>query len=132
MGEVFTFLLAGDLHDDASALAQLKKDAARCRWHVMSRRDAVVSAGDFTSAPQGPLEPVNRSYYSARVRRALRELAWFRKPIFWVPGNHEPACFYTKESCAEETGLTFQRWYAVNVNTTLRPLLIRVNTTLRP
>lgn len=75
-----TLLLAGDIHDAPSALGRLTADVTRCRLSI----DAVVSAGDFTTAPQAVLDDTNRSIYLRRVRATLHELQSLGKPVYWV------------------------------------------------
>lgn len=100
--EELNVLLVGDVHDDVAAV-RATRDDLRCRG-LDASIDLVLCTGDLTTWKPGEPE----APYAGPASAALRELELVKAPLRWVPGNHEPLCFFNASGgglCGGEANL---------------------------
>ena len=93
-------LVVGDIHDAFDAISELRRTVGA--W--LDDIDAVVCTGDLTTMPidaTSAAQPTVRREYDARAARALRALVAFGKPVYFVPGNHDPPALFSNASGAD-------------------------------
>ena len=93
-------LVVGDIHDAVDAISELRRTVGA--W--LDDIDAVVCTGDLTTMPidaTSAAQPTVRREYDARAARALRALVAFGKPVYFVPGNHDPPALFSNASGAD-------------------------------
>ena len=97
----FRALLISDIHDDVAAVRRLRSLLER--QGVLSQIDVVLSPGDLTTTPCSRNTDVQRAY-ERPAKRMLEELAAFGRPVFFVPGNHDPLFLFNQTAQGTEAG----------------------------
>ena len=97
----FRALLISDVHDDVAAVRRLRSLLER--QGALSQIDVVLSPGDLTTTPCSRNSDVQRAY-ERPAKRMLEELAAFGRPVFFVPGNHDPLFLFNQTASATEAG----------------------------
>lgn len=90
-------LVLSDLHDSVASVQRLRT------WFehqsLLSSIDVVLCPGDITTQPLDQAwVPAAHFEYMRRARRTLRAIAALGKPIYFVPGNHEPLALFNGSS----------------------------------
>jgi 3',5'-cyclic AMP phosphodiesterase CpdA len=90
-------LVVSDLHDSVASVKRLRS------WFehdsLLSSIDVVLCPGDITTQPPDQARvPAAHFEYMWRARHMLRALAALGKPIYFVPGNHEPLALFNGSS----------------------------------
>ena len=94
-------LLISDIHDDVAAVRRLRSLLER--QGVLERIDVVLSPGDLTTTPCSRDSDVQRAY-DRPAKRMLEELEAFGRPVFFVPGNHDPLSMFNESASGKEAG----------------------------
>lgn len=95
-------LLVSDLHDDPTRAVGRLKEWLEARA-LLDRIDVLLCPGDLSTQPQSvAAEPKAQSEYAARSRAVLRALATIGKPVYFVPGNHDPLPYFNATAAAVE------------------------------
>ena len=97
----FRALLISDIHDDVAAVRRLRSLLER--QGVLSQIDVVLSPGDLTTTPCSRNTDVQRAY-ERPAKLMLEELAAFGRPVFYVPGNHDPLFLFNQTASGTEAG----------------------------
>ena len=97
----FRALLISDIHDDVAAVRRLRSLLER--QGVLSQIDVVLSPGDLTTTPCSRNSDVQRAY-ERPAKRMLEELEAFGRPVFFVPGNHDPLFLFNQTAQGTEAG----------------------------
>mmetsp|Transcript_13890 Transcript_13890/g.23033 ORF Transcript_13890/g.23033 Transcript_13890/m.23033 type:complete len:374 (-) Transcript_13890:77-1198(-) len=100
--EALRILIVSDIHDDESSILRLRTWLVGNR--MLDKIDLVVCSGDLSTMPA--TENAARDHgvqqeYEARANRVLHALAGFDKPVYFVPGNHDPLSLFNKSEAME-------------------------------
>ena len=86
-------LLISDMHDDVAGVKRLRSLLER--QGAMNQIDVILSPGDLTTAPCTRDGDVQRAY-ERPAERMLEELEAFGRPVYFVPGNHDPLSLFNR------------------------------------
>ncbi|CAG8435349.1 5561_t:CDS:2 [Diversispora eburnea] len=92
-----TFLLISDVHYRLDNVEKLKK------WLIQKDRlkDSIIVSGDLVNADF--FTPLTTEKDKKEFRELLSTLEKFGKPLYYIPGNHDPDTTFLPSSSDEET-----------------------------